>query len=115
MHDYCNGNSLQLRDSRGSLLTSLNRKKKTEVEAQNTAARKQQESDFCKEQHRMPLSCLVQDNWLLRHSLIFAARHINAQPGSVLALAACCVHQLTNSHSVLLSYVYALAEYLGAW
>lgn len=60
----------------------------------------------------MPLPYLVQDNWLLRHSLIFAAGHINTQPGSVLALAACCVHQLTNSYSVLLSYVYPLAEYL---
>lgn len=88
MCDYCNGNSLQLRDSRGSLLTSLNRKKRTEGVAQNTAAEQQGESDFCKEQHRMPLPCLAQDNRLLRHSLVFAAGHINTQPGSVLALAA---------------------------
>lgn len=73
MRNYCNGNSLQLKDSRGSLLTSLNHKKKTKAEAQNTAAQQQWESDFCKEQHRMPLPCLVQDNWLLKHSLIFAA------------------------------------------
>lgn len=33
----------------------------------------------------------------------------------MLAVAACCVHQLSNSYSVLLSYVYPLAEYLCAW
>lgn len=48
-------------------------------------------------------------------TLIFAAGHINTQPGSVLALAACYVHQLTNSYSVLLSFVYPLAQYLCAW
>lgn len=63
----------------------------------------------------MSLPCLVQDNWLLRHSLILAAGHINTQSGSVSALAACCVHQLTNSYLVLLSYVYPLADYLCAW
>lgn len=115
MGNYCNGNSLQLRDSRGSLLMSLNHKKKTEAEAQNTAGKQQWEPDFCKEQHRMPLPCLVQDNWSLRRSLIFAAGHINTQPGSVLALAVCCVYQVTNSHSVVLSYIYPLAEYLCAW
>lgn len=63
----------------------------------------------------MPLPCLVQDNWLLRYSLIFAAGHGNTQPGSVLALAACYVHQLANNYSVLLNYVYPLAEHLCAW